>query len=347
MKDDFNSPVYVAILRTREAELKAFRHLDAETRSSLLPVMEFTRSRRGKKNPSGAVAKCVEEVLSMMDDDYFIADVTTLTALGSSETQALLDPTNSFGNWRSFVAGLGRTCIPVIHLTDPFSAQSVRDQAVALVRNSGLVAVRIPPGYPDVAVLEQELMSALGDLKRVILICDAGFVDRNSYSQIAIAAFLTLQHFGSRTLHSIIASSCFPPSVVLPNYGGDAYGKFALLEVAMSDWMKAQAGLGHVLHGDYGLIYPEDVISTATRWVPRVDVPLNTELFYHRYRRDVGGYVEAAKRALRDPDYRLIPCWAHDNVTEAANGTPMGRSPSHWIAVRVNFHLNRQVSRLT
>tara|TARA_R110002020_G_scaffold154546_2_gene334468 strand:- start:15824 stop:16861 length:1038 start_codon:yes stop_codon:yes gene_type:complete len=344
---DLSSAVYVAILRTREAELKAFRHLGADTRQSLLPVMEFTRSRRGKKNPTGAVDKCVEEVLSMMGDEPFIADVTTLTAHSSSETQELLDPAGGFANWQRFVPRLGANCIPVVHLTDPFDARSLKNQAASLARNSGHVAIRIPPGYADAAALEKALIQALGSMSKVVLICDAAFVDRNSFSQLAMGAFGTLQQFGTRPLHSVVASSCFPPSVVLPNYGGDAYGKFPLLEVLLSEWIKGQAGLEHVLHGDYGLVYPEDANSTATRWVPRVDVPLDTELFYHRYRRPVGGYIKAAQHALHDSDYRLFPCWAHDNIVEAAKGSPMGRSPSHWIAVRVNFHINRQIARLT
>ena len=101
------------------------------------------------------------------------------------------------------------------------------------------------------------------------------------------------------------------------------------------------------MHGDYGLIYPEDVYSMVTRWVPRVDIPLDTELFYYRFRRDVGGYVEAARRAILDPDYKPLVCWGHSNVLEASQGSPIGRSPAHWIAVRVNYHLARQLARLS
>ena len=194
--DEFDVPVYVAILRTRAAELKGFRYLDAETRQSLLPVMEFTRSRRGKSNPTGAVAVCVEQVLEALNGDYFIADVSTLAHSNRQRPKHCWTLAINFQNWRRFVSGLGSACIPIVHLTDPFDAGSVYAQAIALNESCGMIAVRIPPDYEHAALLEQILTNALGSMRHVIVICDAGFVDRNSYATKAMAAFRTLFQFG-------------------------------------------------------------------------------------------------------------------------------------------------------
>jgi len=338
---------YVPIVRSRDAELKGFIELSDKVKDSILPVIEFTKSRRTKTNPNGAVAVCVAKVKEGLGDRFFIADVTSMEALSSAETDGFLDPSNSFQNWRAFVATqLPLTCVPVVHLTDPFDPNSVALQAAALIHHSGYIAFRIPPGYEHALQLAALLVATLGSLERCIVICDGGYVTRGSLPAMSSDAKATLQIFAKPLLRAVAASS-FPSSVVLPDYGGDDYGKFPLLEVTLSEDVKSATSLADVVHGDYGLIHPADMLGTVTNWVPRVDVPLPREVYYRRYRRDAGGYVYAARLALADPAYQPIGCWADANIRDAAAGNPQGRSPAHWIAVRVNLHITRQVERLT
>lgn len=339
---------YVPALRTRDSELKGFENLSPLVRQLLLPVFELTRSRRSKSNPDGSVLKTVERLVELMSGSPFIVDVTSLESQGNAETADLLDPADSFRNWCNFLlAHLPASCIPVVHLTDPFESIEFSTQRSRLEEKFRGIALRVPTSYDDAPQLADELRK---NPKRgcVVLLVDDGFVGQG----LSLGATHRCSHVAAlfSGLVDLIAplTSSFPSSVTEASFGGgDAYGEFVLEEVAVSESMKA-AGIGftRIVHGDYGLIHPNDFEGTVTNWVPRVDIPLDTTGFYYRYRRPVGGYALAAGLAVRDAKYHALHCWGHDMVTKAAAGTPEGRSPSFWISVRVNFHLSRQVLRL-
>jgi hypothetical protein len=338
----------VTILRTRDAELKGFEELTSEVRDKVLPLIELTKSRRSKNNPDGAIDRCFERLGAALGDRPFIVDVTTMDSLSSAETWALLEPARHFSAWRRFIANsFGSNCIPLIHLTSPLTPDSIRAQLASLLRISGKVAVRVPPDYEDAEELRAILEEETNGSEQVVLVVDCGFVNSSTLNLSKIGAEHTLRGLGSTSSIKAVAASSFPSSVVLPNYGGDDYGKFKLLEVQLSKQIQGLAGLEGTLHGDYGSIHPKDFKGIVTSWVPRVDVPLDEEVFYYRYRRDAGGYVKAAAAALDDKDYIPLKCWADTNIRSAATGSPLGRSPAHWIACRVNFHVSRQVARLT
>jgi len=141
-------------------------------------------------------------------------------------------------------------------------------------------------------------------------------------------------------------ASSFPSSVVASGYGGDEYGRFNLSEVMLSKQLKAIFSDKKVIHGDYASIHPLDFDGTVTNWVPRVDCPLDEQLYYYRYRRDDGGYIKAAKCTLEDKAYVDLDCWGCENIKDAARKDPQGRSPAHWISVRLNIHISRQILRL-
>lgn len=336
----------VTILRTREAELKGFEELASGVRDKVLPVFELTKSRRSKSNPGGAIDRCFDRLNAALDGRPFIVDVTTMNSLSSVETDALLSPDRHFQAWQRFVSeNFGSNCTPVVHLTDPLTPDGVRSQCSTLLKISGRVALRLPPGYGDAQALLDVLATELNGPEQLVLIVDCGFVNASTLVSAKLGSEHTLRIFADLSSVSAVAASSFPSSVVLPNYGGDEYGKFKLLEVQLSRHLKGLADLSSTLHGDYGSIHPNDFPGIVTNWVPRVDVPLDDELFYYRYRRDDGGYVRAAKGALADKDYVGLNCWGDLNVQKAAAGTPLGRSPAHWIAARVNFHISRQVMR--
>jgi hypothetical protein len=187
-------------------------------------------------------------------------------------------------------------------------------------------------------------LQALQDFKDVVLILDAGFISKTTIGGAAARLVEMLQavaHIGLN--HLSVASSSFPNSVVSAG-GKDDTGEFRLLEVDLGDWCRGQ--FPNIAYGDYAVIHPMDFKGTVTNWVPRVDIMLDDRFYYYRYRRSDGGYIRAAGEARNDVRYVPLDCWAHRNIESAAAGNPPGRSPSFWIASRVNFHLARQIGRL-
>lgn len=339
---------YVPALRTRDSELKAFENLRLDVRAQLLPVFELTRSRRSKTNPDGSVTKTVERLVELMGENPFIVDVTSLDSQANAETADFLDATDSFRNWCNFVlANLPASCIPVVHLSDPFDAVEFSTQRARLESKFRGIALRIPTDYAGAYLIANELRMRPRD-GCIVLLVDGGFVRQGAAVHASNQCMVVARLFAG--LVDLIAplTSSFPSSVTEAAFGGgDAYGDFVLEETTVSEVLKV-FGVENtrVVHGDYALVHPNDFEGTVTNWVPRVDVPLEITGFYYRYRRPAGGYALAAGLAVRDVKYQVINCWAHDMVVKAAAGSPEGRSPSFWISVRVNFHLTRQALRL-
>lgn len=342
----FANARYVCAVRTRKAELCGLEHVTNASQRGLLPIFEISKSRRTKSNPEGGVDISVSELLKCFPDAPFVADVTSLANLWNAQVEALLDPEDAFSTWRVFVRDrLPRYAIPVVHLEDPFNDAAVRTQLDEFLGRNGYAAIRIPSEFGALDGLSDTLANYSNSASRLAVFADVGMVLPKGFSGAAARVSEIGAHCADIEpgLFAPLASS-FPSSVT--QLGGDETGQFELQETKLSRLLHEEFDDLNVAHGDYGCIHPLDMEGMAINWVPRVDVPLDATVFYHRYRRDSGGYVHAAQAALRDARYVPMPCWGHDNIAEAAAGHPRGKSPAHWISVRLNFHVERQLTRV-
>jgi len=339
---------YVPAVRTRDAELKGIRELGRSARDHLLPLVELTRSRRSKSNPLGAIEISVEKVLEILGPRHFIADLTSMDGQTNPQIETLLDEDNGFKCWTDFVSKhLGSRAIPVAHLTEPFDRKNFRQQVDALLLTQEAFAIRLPTSYRQYPEVFEEISREDSLFGRCVVLADAGFIPSRTLDGAKAAVMRIFQSVSQYSPAMFVPiGSSFPSSVVAAGYGEDAEGEFPLTEIALSEYVKQFAITKNVVHGDYACVHPIDYVGTVTAWVPRVDVPLNESLFYHRYRRPVGGYIAAAQAAIGDPRYVPLECWGHENIVKAAAGSPIGKSPAHWISVRVNYHITRQAAHL-
>jgi len=349
---DLSRVLYCPVVSTRDAEFRGFSELSKSTLSHLLPVVELTRSRRSKLNANGDIHRSLERLLEVVGNLPFIMDVSSSESQQNSQTAELLSPENGFEAWCKFVASNVPSAIPVVHFLDPFDEGNFLVQLERLGKVSGLVALRIPTWFDDFPAL----MSALSTSSiqcDFILLLDAAFVRGEAEANAALTRMLEMYEvLRSQTSVRFVSTlaSAFPSSVVDPGYGGDEHGILPLHEVMISrkfaEKIPATQDGPKVLYGDYSCIHPLDFQGTVTNWVPRVDCPLDEIVFYRRYRRHEGGYVRAAKAVADDAMYRPLECWGCEQISAAARNDPQGRSPSFWISVRLNIHIERQVVRL-
>jgi len=337
---------YFPLVRTRQAELKALSHINWTKLPGVCPIVELTASRRTSKDKVGDIQKNLDALANGINLDRFILDVTLEPAFSNPQTVRLLDSTDAFQKWRAFLPNV--TCkglIPAIHIAEDMKPEDLRSEVESLAGNYESLAVRLDYSEPTNALYIHEILKVLNDPRRLCVIIDGGFIRKNraaDHESLFRSAIDATKVVGHEAPIFVTLSSSFPSSVVQRDYGRDHEGEFPLEEIVLTRLVQERESDAAVVHGDYATIHPIRYPEIYGGWVPRVDVPLKDEVFYFRYRREEGGYELAAKHVVEDRRYKSIGSWGNRQIEMAAAGEPEGLSPSHWIAVRVNIHIETQ-----
>ena len=136
---------YFPILKTTDAELKAYNFLDASIKDRILPILELTKSRISKKNPDGLIAKKLDKIYEIMKTNPFILDLTTEPTFSNKETEELIyDFRNGYEKWIKFLIKRKEqfNIIPMVHY-QPQKKEEVKKQIKKLKDNFPSVAFRI------------------------------------------------------------------------------------------------------------------------------------------------------------------------------------------------------------
>lgn len=333
---------YVPIIRTSEAELKAFQNLSPDVKRLITPFFELTRSRITSKPPFGDIYQNLYSILEHRPEN-FILDVTTEPKLENAQTERLYSPLRGYKAWVDFVQQLkGKLFLPVLLINENGHFDDLRSQAASLLKIAGGFVIRMGLDEKDYETYVAPIIAEFCKSGKILLVFDCGFVKVGSASLVATVADSLLANVkkASPEIKTLVSASSFPANVLAPGYGEEEEGNWWHEEVRLSELLNA-----HEFYSDYSGTHPFRY-DGAGGWVPRIDVPLEREVFYKRVRREYGGYIAAARDVLDDDYYTSVGAWGDAEIRRAADGFPSGRSPSHWIGVRVNLHITRQVQRL-
>ena len=341
---------YFPIIKTTEAELKGYKHLTDDVRQSILPIFELTKSRRSKKNPEGKVEKKIAKLKDILKSQRFVLDLTMEESYSNKEIAEMTqDNTSGYDKWCNFVFNLkkeGLNLLPIIHY-NPLYKEDVKQQVDKLQTHFEFLAFRIEAFHNKTRSFIKDFVNLLStkDHKKIILILDGRFISIKNVSE-KIQDFLSLIGDVDKIINPkeiIVSSSGFPKSVTEDGYGEDEYGEFDMSEVKVYENISKK--YSNILYGDYASIHPKRYDLAGGSWIPRIDFPLNKEIFYYRYRRNGSShdsYIKAAKKIIKDKKYSFIKSWGNEEILQASEGSVNGRNPSHWIAVRMNIHMTRQ-----
>lgn len=335
---------YVQVVKTTDAELKGFRLLSEEVKKDITPLFELTRSRTSKKVPDGDIGKRIDHVLEAVGENPFILDLTSHDDLSNSQIDYLLDDLDGFKNWTDFVMSIDHeSIIPVVHLYMGDGVASTALQIERLIQNFETLAVRFSLSDEDALEYLRFLSVVIPNNIKLIVVVELGYLEeknRVSTNNEAIEFLDTFMQLCQRFSISFVASS-FPSSVKSIPGCYDDRGEIPVLEWDL--FLGLRGRFPALIYGDYGSIHPIRYQSRGGSWVPRVDYPLSERIVYSRYRRDDGGYVQAARDIVRLPEYDRLLCWGTGEIESAALGAPNGKSPSFWISARLNIHSTRKV----
>jgi hypothetical protein len=276
-------------------------------------------------------------------DRKFILDVCTLSNYINPQIEQLIDETDGYHYWRYFLSLYSNlNIVPMIHLYDDEDFTEVQSFISYVSPLYDHLCLRLPFDVDDLEKYVSKISEFLSHGCKLILILDADFVKKDRIHGIddIVENFVTacsevcdLPNIDC----TVIAGTSFPKSVA--SYG-DAEGSFDILEERI---FKEVSREYDVRYGDYASINTEQIEVKGGTFIPRIDISLDEEFFYKRYRRDDGSYVLCANEILADVRYKAIGCWADDEILTASKGEPNGRSPSFWIAARMNYFITSRV----
>ncbi len=331
---------YLPAIRSRQAELRGYRELRADTKAALNPIIAIGKI--GRQDDPVRVLEGLKEGIGT----YFL-DVNTLPGQQCVGWENLCDPANNYERWREFAA-TADNAIPVALLRDGVHERPFVRQALAIEQSHGVVLVRSRRPGTDLPAL-QAVASAIEDVNNLFVVLDFGYIRgsleaRETEARKVITALRTTD---SAIRIALLASS-FPRAV-------SAFGESrGTLEIVERDLHYRLGGDEVSIYGDHAAIYPEYFEPTMSRWVPRIDYCTDTAWIYRRSRdqemegRVTSGFVVCARDIVGIPEWEPAfadTAWGAGIILQTATSgsIPQGfGAPSNWIAARVNMHIERQ-----
>jgi len=356
---------YCLIVKTGDSELRAMKNLPSESLNKILSVVELTRGRAkniGTKEapkyiyPYDSKLKKVREIFG---DRQIVLDVTSEISLSSLEIDELFDYANGYEKWRTLVSRLsteGLTIVPSIlrNYDDENYERNLKIQLQGLSSMFSELMYRCPLDDSGMAEDLSFINDTLPASCSLIVILDCGWIPAASYkdpAEVCVDKIAQLKKaLGERKAAIAVCATTFPNNI--SEIGDDVSDTFHLGEIDLHEMVREK--YPEVIYGDYGSINPirNDQIVMTRGWIPRIDVALERLIYYYRDRRGSrkysDTYTSVAGRAVSDPRFPLSmeACWGISQIKNCSLGDAPSASPSFWISVRMNSHIEQQIVRL-
>lgn len=352
---------YSLIVKTGESEIKAIENSNKAVLEKILPLIEVTRGRKTKEGYP------FENRLSRLKKSFsgqrVAIDLTSNSDLSSPVIDKLYDPKNGYENWFNFLIDIKKEnifleLIPTILLNvdDPeynanllLQVQKLKQEFSSMLYRNNITDEGC---YDDFDLLKEEFK----DINLLVMVdCEyTAQATQHAYAQKVISRVKNIKSILGEVegLTYIVSATSFPNNV--SEIGDAETDTFDLSAIKIH---KAVSEIfPDVIYGDYGSINPirNDRVLMSRGWIPRIDVALPDKIYYYKRRRPKGvsayssTYTEVARLVQKDgrfPSY-LGENWGVRQINNCATGGVPGSKPSFWIAVRMNIHLEQQVSRL-
>lgn len=354
---------YCLIVKTGDAEIRALENIPQSRISKIFPVIELTRGRKITKDNQASYPfnKRIEKLKSIFKGQDVCIDVTSEESLSSPETMSLFNPRNGYENWVDFLCNLkDERCFNKITPTvlwnfdDPDYEQNISKQISTLLANFKEIAYR--NSISDEGLYD-DMTEFLYD-KSTVFILDCGYIPMASWENVAEKCKTRLSYTKKilkNATHYVLASTSYPNNI--GEFGDNEHDTLSLGEIFLYE--KVSQSFPDLIYGDYGTINPirNDQVVMARGWIPKIDVPLERTLFYHRKRRPKGEsaysntYIKVGKACIEDkqfPEDNIVKdIWGLRQIKLCSQGSVPSSTPSFWISVRMNIHIQQQlISRL-
>jgi hypothetical protein len=345
---------YGLLFKTGGSEIRAIKNLPPTRR--ILPIAELTRGRKTLTDKAGDVQKSVRRLADHIGRTDVILDLTTEEYLSNKQIEELFDPADGYGKWVEFLTSINRddlfkNIFPVLlNSAENFNEDNLKREVSSMLQEFNGVTYRCSiedEGYgEDIDVIAESVKG-----KSFFFIVDCGYIRPSEIETCIKQAVQVIQDTHKKIPHAqfILTSTSFPDRI-----GEATFGIFPLTEIKLYDGVTKYLPKVDIMYGDYGSVHPHrnDDIPLGNGWRPRIDVPLETEIFYCLRDKISEGYAATyslvAAEAVKDERFPFqIDSWGIRQILNAADGAAPGASPSFWISVRMNMHIEQQLKRLS
>lgn len=335
----FEDYVYYPTLRSRPAEMLGYKNLSSGAKAELLPLFTL-----GLWPRQSSLSESINNAVDAAGGKPFIVDLARDPLYQTSDLKELLDSGDGFSKWRKFVAKM-ENVIPVVQIPSGARYPQIIKQTRALA-SSGLerVAFRIT-NYREETTRVVTALSALDDPQQAITFIDLNYI-RDSFAASVSAAISVINDIREEVPEATICvlSTSFPSSVTA-FLDARSLGTIGTIPILERDFY-FEIGPDACIYGDHGSIHARPSSATGGRFTPRIDYPLiDAWEFERRPETDSKGFIDASNAIIKrfpeiiDDDY-----WGSKKIVDASNGDIEGmKTPSAWIAARVNIHIHRQL----
>lgn len=354
--------LYALLLKTGDAELKAIENLKTNF-NEVFPIIELTRGRRARNDKIGLIDKRLSRIKEIFKNNDICIDLTTSSSLSNEEIDRLYSYDNGYQNWIDFLVSLKNeklfsNIIPTIlvNADDPDISDNLLLQVNKLISEFDSVAYRNSLSddacYNDLELIKETI---LYNNSKFYFIIDCEYVAPGAWISFADKAEARIHKINAmiKRTQFIIVSTSFPNNVA--EIGKVDQDTFGLIEIDLHSNLSKRIAPLKILYGDYGSINPirNDEVVMSRGWVPRIDVALTFEIYYFRQKRGKDGhysdtYYTLAINIVRDSRFpkNFTSNWGIRQIINCSEGYSPGSTPSFWISVRMNTHIEQQMLRL-
>jgi hypothetical protein len=347
---------YGLLFKTGESEIRALKNFP--NKKGVFPIIELTRGRKTKRDTIGDIQKRIDQLAECFGNMDVILDLTTEPALSSTQIDTLYMPDNGYENWMNFLENIERREIfkdiypsILLNVDDDDFEENLKKQVSSILRNYNGVSYRCnieDEGYGDDIDTISDLIPTN---KKFFFIVDCSYIRESELATCREQAIKIIRDIYAKVPHTsfILTSTSFPDKI-----GEENSATLPLTEIRLYNEVSRAVPAINIAYSDYGSINPirNDNVIMANGWRPRIDVPLETEIFYYRRKKVPKGYaVTYSLVAVDATNDRKFPSdvrnWGTNQIINAADGSSPGSSPSFWISVRMNIYIEQQLRRLS
>ena len=362
--------MYVPIIKTGEAEVKAITKLSANMIAGICPIIELTRGRQRTKNigTEKQVSFPFDNRLAKIKDVFrgktVFLDLTTDESLLSNEIHDLYDSREGYNNWLELIResvgeeGFG-SIIPAVlfNWDDEDFETNFKYQIEKLARRCGAVmyrsSIQTKDCYDELPLILKYLPSDCD----LWIVLDGGYLQDSAVTlaqKRCAKRIMNLKNsiLKEKSAHFVVAATSYPERVF--DYGEGNPIVITNAEVKLYEALRADCP--DIIYGDYAGTNPnrKDLIVMARGWIPRIDISLalKTKVYWKRRPKGTteykGTYCRVAQEVTKDSEfpYFLKNQWGIAEILNCADGFVPSSTPAFWISVRMYNHIYQQLNRL-